>query len=135
MGWRDDSVDDIDIRLPRSRNQPPPGGPFSQSGLGVASLVISIIVGITMFATIVGATIMVADQVNQPMNDDDPRAIVLGLLILGGIGVALVGLVLGILGAMQPNTSPICAIIGIVFNGLILLAVGGMMCFGMAVGG
>ncbi len=132
MGWRDDSLDDIDIRIPGSRNQPHTG-PYKQSGIGITSLIISIVVGIVMFVTIVSVTIMVAEQ-NQPMQENDPRAITLGFLIIGGIGISLVGFILGILGTMQPNTSPICAILGIIFNGLILLGVGGLMCFGIAVG-
>lgn len=134
MGWRDDSVDDIDIRVPRSRSEPPPAGPFRQSGLGITSLVISILVAIALFAMFIVVTMMVVDQGGQQPADNDPRMITVGLVFLGGIGIALVGLILGILGTMQPNTSPICAIIGIVFNGLILLGVGGMICMGAAIG-
>ena len=134
MGWRDDSIDDIDIRVPRSRNEPPPAGPFRQSGLGITSLVISILVAIALFAAFIGITIMVVDQGGQQPNDNDPRVMTVGFVFLAGIGIALIGLILGILGTMQPNTSPICAIVGIIFNGLILLAVGGMICMGIAIG-
>ncbi len=133
MGWRDDSVDDIDIRVPRSRSEPPPAGPFRQSGLGITSLVISILVAIALFAMFIVVTMMVVDQGGQQPADNDPRMITVVRVFLGGIGIALVGLILGILGTMQPNTSPICAIIGIVFNGMILLGVGGMVFFGLAV--
>ncbi|MSU77987.1 MAG: hypothetical protein EXS16_07810 [Gemmataceae bacterium] len=135
MGWRDDNVDDIDIRVPKSRSEPPPAGPFRQSGLGITSLVISILVAIALVGTFVGITMMVVDQGGQQPNNNDPRMVTAGLMFLGGIGSALVGLILGILGSMQPNTSPICAILGIVFNSLILLGVGGMVCMGVAIGG
>lgn len=132
----DDDLDDLDIRRRRRedyrvREEPPRDRP--ESGMGIISLLISIVVGIGMFALIAIATAMTMNQ-PQPPRNDDPAMIIVGLGIIGGCGLALVGLVLGVMGAMQSNRRGMCGILGSIFNGLILLGVGALMCIGLAAG-
>lgn len=128
MPQYDDEYDDIRMSNYRAPAEMP------QSGMGVASLFIAILVGIGLFALIAIATAMAMGK-NGPPNNNDPMMVLVGLGIIGGCGLALVGLVLGIIGALQSNRKSLCGILGASFNGLILLGVGGLMCLGLAVGG
>ncbi len=132
----DDDLDDLDIRRRRRddyRDREEPRD-LPESGMGITSLFISIVVGIGMFALVAIATAMTMNQ-PQPPRNDDPAMVIVGLGIIGGCGLALVGLVLGIVGATQANRRRLCGILGSIFNGLILLGVGALMCIGLAAGG
>jgi hypothetical protein len=129
MGWRDrfdDDDDDIDIG--RGRRGDPPGS----AGWAIASFFISILDGIFLLFLIIGATIMEANQ-NAPLNDNDPRVIMLGFGILAGLAFSVLGLILGFVGIGQKNGT-VFAILGITFNALLVVGVIALMCLGIAAG-
>jgi hypothetical protein len=128
MGWRDD-YDYDDIKLDRHEH-----GPKSQSGIGITSLLISVVVGALLVVLIVVATLIAVGQ-NGQVNDQDPLAVVVGLGILFGLGGALVGLVLGVVGSLQSDRKILCAVLGAIFNTLILVGVIGLICTGVMLGG
>lgn len=126
-----DDYDDFDIRRGGDDRR---SEPLPQSGLGIASLLMAIGLAVLMFALIAGAVIMAANQ-NGQVNDRDPVAAVLGLGILACCGFTLIGFVLGLVGCFQPDRGALCGILGSIFNGLILLGVGSLMCVGLVLGG
>lgn len=130
----DDDDDELDdIRVQRYREPKADDGPLPQSGLGIVSLFISIFAGIASFATVVGLVIVAMHQNGQP-NDKDPAVMAAGLAILVVCASALIGVVLGIVGSIQPDRGSVCGIIGSIFNALILLGFGALICLGLAVG-
>ena len=132
--YRDDDDFDVDdIRIGRQRQRVRDQGPLPHSGLGIASLLISIAVGIAVFA-IFAVVVVISIKQNGQINDKDPLIIVLSLGIVGGCGIAMVGLTLGIIGSLQSDRAALCGILGSVFNGMILLGVGCLMCIGIVAG-
>ena len=103
-----------------------------QSGFGIASIIISVFVGIVLFVMIAYAGYV---EMSDPGSVDEtaPLAMILGFAIMGGIGMAFLGMTLGMIGCVFPDKSKIASIIGIVFNLLIVLSVCGLMGLGMAV--
>jgi hypothetical protein len=130
----DDEFDDLDIGRYPKRGYRAPDAPRPQSGLGIASLLLSIFCGVSLFGLIAMAGIISINQ-NGQVNDNDPAMVALGLGILASCGFTLIGLVLGAVGCFQPDRNPICAILGSIFNLLILLGVGSLMCLGIVLGG
>lgn len=104
-----------------------------QSGLGIASFVISILGGVAMFALVAIAGVM---QATNPggVNPQASATILLGLSILGVAAMHVVGLGLGVAGLAQANRAKTLAVLGLVFNALVIFAVCGMMALGMAAG-
>ncbi len=129
----DDRYGDLgDIRI-GSRRPDRDAGQLQQSGAGLTSVVIAVLMFLAFLFFIAIAAVMDANN-NGPMRDDDPRAIVLGLGILGGFGLNITGLVLGIVGCCQPNRSSACGVIGTVLNGLLLFGMLFLICIGLAMG-
>lgn len=120
---RYDDFDGYDS-LPRRDERP--------SSLGLWSFLISIATGGVLLLVIGAAVVMTIDPTVN-LTEDSPEAMILGLGMLGGLGVAVIGLVLGFRGLAAPNTGKVLAILGIVFNGLILLGTLGLMVIGIAV--
>lgn len=131
MGWRDrrydDSEPDIDIGLGR-RDVPPPGS----SGWSMASFVIALLNGLFLFGVFFVAVLMNLDQ-NAPIDDNDPKMVLLGFAFLAGMAFAVLGVILGFVGVGQ-KSGTVFAVLGIVFNGLILVSVVGLICAGLAMG-
>jgi len=133
MSWRDrdrDSDDDLDIRRRGPRYDRPPQRPGS-SGWAVTSFVLALVSGLFLLGTILAA---VAIGAGGPIPENDPRNMSIGCAAIGGLALAVFGLVLGFVGLGQ-NNGTVFAILGIVLNGLILLGVVGLMCIGIAAGG
>src|SRR5262249_26961683 len=125
----DDYDDDFNIDL---GSRPEPRGP-GRSGLGIASLVLALVSGVLFLLGIFSVSLLPQGQQQGPPGD--------GGVILTGVGVigitipilALVGLVLGIAGVFGANTTGLtCAIIGIVLNTLIIIAIIVLTCAGVA---
>ena len=133
MGWRDNRDDDDDIDIGRGRRDATAPTKPGSAGWAIASFLISILNGLFLFVLILVATVITANQ-NAPMNDHDPKAIMLGLGILGGLALAVLGVILGFVGVGQ-KAGTVFAILGIIFNGLVLLSVLGLLVVGLAVGG
>src|SRR5450755_1194271 len=106
MGWRDN--DDYDYDRIKIGRRDEGDRSKSQSGIGIISLLISVVVGVLLVVLIVVATLIAVGQ-NGQVNDKDPLAVVVGLGILLGLGGALVGLVLGVVGAMQTDRNILCS--------------------------
>jgi hypothetical protein len=102
-----------------------------QSGLGITSFVMSLVVGVGEFVLIAIAGIMTASSPGGRMDSKSPEAIVLGLLLLAGMGVAVLGLILGIVALFTPDRGKIFAWLGVAFNGAILLGVMALMVIGL----
>lgn len=59
--------------------------------------------------------------------------IVLGLAVIGGVLLNLLGITLAIAGLIQRDRKKVFAILGLIFNGLVVLCVAALMVIGLAV--
>ena len=102
-----------------------------QSGFGIASFVIAIAQGL-----LTGLIIIIAGFLAANGSDDENETgyLIVGLAMFGGIFMHLVGLGLGIAGAVQSNRKKVFAILGLICNLMALLTVGLLMIVGLAVG-
>jgi hypothetical protein len=103
------------------------------SGLGIAALILSILIGTTEFVMIVVAAIIESAS-EGGMDEDSVGAIVLGLIVIGGCFLAFVGLILGVAGLFQKDRKKVFPVLGTAFNAMILLAVAGLIIIGLLIG-
>jgi hypothetical protein len=131
MSWNDyDDYADIRIqRRERQREGPREG----QSGIGVISLITSLVTAM-LIAVLFALVMIVSLGPNGPPPDDDPKMIMIVLGFLLCLGAALIGLVLGIVGSIQPHRGILCAVFGAVFNGVILVGALLLICAGVMFG-
>jgi len=129
MGWRDRRNDDSDADIGLGRRAAPTPG---SSGWSMASFVIALLNGLFLFGVFFVAVLMNLDQ-NAPINDNDPKMVVLGFAFLAGMAFAILGVILGFVGVGQ-KSGTVFAVLGIVFNGLILVSVVGLIGVGLAMG-
>jgi hypothetical protein len=103
----------------------------AHSKVGIASFVMGLLVGLGELVLVVIAGVM---ETSTPggMNDKDPKVAILGLLLLGGLFLALVGAILGVVGLFERNRKKLFAVLGLIFNGLILGLVVLLMIVGLA---
>ena len=108
-------------------------GEFRHSGLGIASFIGAIIAGVGEFILVMIAGVI---EVSTPggMNEESPQAVILGLLMIAGLFLAMVGIGLGIAGLIQRECKKIFAILGLVFNLMIIFGVVGLFIIGLAMG-
>ncbi len=101
------------------------------SGLGIASFIAAILVGLTEVGIIGAASIA---EVRNPgiINEESPWAMAAELGVCGGILLAIAGAGLGIAGLMQSQRYKLFAIIGLVFNSMIVLGMVGLIAIGLA---
>jgi hypothetical protein len=99
------------------------------SGLGIASTVLSVLIGIAIFALVVIAGVL---HTTTPggLTETSPAAIIVGLGIIGGIILDIVALGLGIAGLTQQNRQKIFPILGTLFSSLTLLGTIGLIVLG-----
>ena len=113
------------------RDEAPP-----HSGMGIASCIIGGLVFVFSIAIFVVAAIM--EQSNPSLFDDDspdtPEAMALVLLFILNVIAALIGIVLGIVGAATAGRNKLFAGIGIGINSLVLLGVIALIVIAMAMG-
>jgi hypothetical protein len=102
-----------------------------QSGMGIASFVISLLCGAGMLATFAYAGYVEATTAGG-MQDTSPVAIMIGMAMLLIAGLLVVGLGLGIGGLFQPDRRKVFAVLGAVFNGLVLLGGVTLVAIGLA---
>jgi hypothetical protein len=102
-------------------------GPMKHSGLGIASFMLAIGAGLMMAVLVVFAAAIDASHPGA-LDADAPS----GKALVGGVCfallLALAGVGLGIAGVSQTKRKTVFAIIGLVFNGLIVLGGG---CLGL----
>jgi hypothetical protein len=110
---------------PQWTQQPP-----AQSGVGVASFVLAVIGGIALVSLVVVAGVM-ETQTPGGMDEESPQAIAVGMGILVGLVMNVVGVVLGIVAVLQHDRKKVFGVLGLVFNALILLAIGGLLMVGL----
>jgi hypothetical protein len=103
------------------------------SGLGIASFVISILTGLSIFAIIVVAGLL---EMSTPggMGEDSAEAMVVGLLIIAMIFVSMLALGLGIAGLVQKNRKKIFAVLGTIFSALSCVMTVAVVLIGLAMG-
>ena len=112
--------------------QPPPA-PLKHSGFGIASFIISIAAVIFAFGMVVLAGVM-ESRTPGGIDEESPEAMAVGLgIILSGL-LAVLGGVLGIVGCSLPNRNKVFAILGTIFNALVVLGLVGLMILGLAAG-
>ncbi len=97
------------------------------SGIGIASFIISTVVGLLAFLLIIVAGVMEASTPGG-IDENSSSAVVVGLLIIGVLGIDVVALGLGIGGLMQKDRRKIFSVLGVVFStttvvGIILMIV------------
>jgi hypothetical protein len=121
--YDDDPYDDDRFRM----ESPPHSAP------GVASFIAAILAGLLAFGAIFIAAIH-ADEIEFEVQQKTGVGVSFILLFLGSMATVLVGVVLGIVGCVQPHRKKIFAILGLVFNLLIVLGMCGLMLIGLAAG-
>lgn len=104
-----------------------------QSGLGIASFIISITTGVLIFMLFMVAGAMAA-ATHGNLDNNSVGLILLGLFIIFFILLDLVAVGLGIAGLFQNNRKKVFAILGLVFSVMILLFTGFMMILGSIAG-
>ena len=104
-------------------------GSLKHSGLGVASLVLGLAVGLLEFICIVIAGVL---QASTPggVDENSPVAIATGLVIIGGMFLGLCGIGLGVAGLFQQRKK-LFAVLGVVVGSLVMLCMGGLFVLGM----
>ena len=125
-----------EITMPDSNDTPEllyfPRDPraIPHSGPGVASFVIALGFGLMAFIAI---AVALYDGATRPRGVPVPRspaAAAIGLLVCAGVLGAVVGLVAGIIGLCSRDRKKLFAILGVVLNGLIIVAVIGIIALG-----
>ncbi len=104
--------------------------PLKHSGLGIASFVMSLFVGIFDFFLVFIAGMVEATSPGG-MDEKSTIAVVLGLLLFLGFGLCLVGIGLGVAGLIQKKRKKIFSILGLVFNLAVIIVVLGIMALGL----
>jgi hypothetical protein len=90
------------------------------SGMGIASFVISLVMGVIVFVLIVVAGVAEASTPDG-LSENSPVAVLLGLLIIGCLVVSAVGLDLGIAALAQRGRKHVLSVLGTTFNGVIIV--------------
>lgn len=103
-----------------------------QSGLGIASFIIAILVGLSAVALVVIAGMI---EVSTPggMDDQSPAAMIIGLGVFAIVGLCMLGIGLGVAGFFQPHRTRIFCVLGVAFNGLVILGLAGLIVVGLTV--
>ncbi|MFG0263445.1 MAG: hypothetical protein ACF788_13720 [Novipirellula sp. JB048] len=128
--------------LPTSPYAPPQGGrsaaeglpALPHSGFGVASFLISILVGLGAIVVILLAGFVEAST-PEGINEESALAVIMGLSIFAMVGMNILGIGLGVAGVCQADRARLFAILGLVFNGVVILGVIALMAIGVAIGG
>ncbi|HEY0009636.1 MAG TPA: DUF6142 family protein [Tepidisphaeraceae bacterium] len=99
------------------------------SRFGIASFIISLVSLVLLFVLIAAAGVM-ASQAGGELDETSPQAIMLGLGIIASLALAVLGAVLAIVGLTTTNVKKVFAILGLIFNGLLVLGVIGLLILG-----
>jgi hypothetical protein len=108
----------------------PPEPPHS--GLGIASFLVAVVIGLAETAIVGWISYMTVSKPGT-ITPESPLAIIAGLAMLGGLAVTFLGAGLGIGGIFQRNRKRVFAVLGLVFNLMILVAFVGLIALGLAV--
>jgi hypothetical protein len=106
---------------------------LKHSGYGIASFVISLVSGMTVFALFFFSVVLGFINKGGPEHGSPITGVMGCVLILAGLGF-LIGLALGISGAAERRRKKIFTVLGIVFNALGISAIAGLIAIGMLFG-
>jgi hypothetical protein len=106
---------------------------LGHSGLGIVSLAIAVVVGAAEIVLLVIAGIL-ESQTPGGIDENSPEAIILGLLLIGGMVVSLVGGVLAAVALVQGMRSKVFPILGLALNAMIILGMIGIIIIGLVAG-
>ena len=121
----------------QQRGYDTPDGPghFYQSphsGLGIASVVLTVFAGLGMMGTFIGAMFVVAGNPNP--REDDPQIIAIGCGMILCLLVSAIGGLLGLIGLFQSDRQKLFPILGCLFAALECGGVLGLIAIGLAFG-
>ena len=102
------------------------------SGFGVASFIMSIVIGLLILVLFAVAGVISASTPGG-MDKQSVQAVIIGLSILVLLFLALVAMVLGIVGLLQKERKKLFAILGTIFSSLTLIVAVGVMILGLVV--
>ncbi|HUS40013.1 MAG: hypothetical protein WBF93_07510 [Pirellulales bacterium] len=108
------------------------GYELKHSGIGIISFVIAMVAGTTLFAIIVALALEA--QGGGEIDETDPKMLLMGLGILAAIGFSFCGLILGIISVCLRDRKKIFGILGLTFNGTIVLGIAAMVAMALIVG-
>jgi hypothetical protein len=136
-GEHDRFDDDYDIRVGRGRDRDRDrdAGPKPHSGVGITSIFCAIFTLVGYFIVMAVAIAMAVGNNNAPVPENDPKVMAIGFGVLLAGCANFVGLVIGFIGCFQSDRNILCAVIGTVLNGILLLSFGLLILFGIIVGG
>jgi hypothetical protein len=99
------------------------------SRFGITAFVLAIVAGVSLLGMIVAAGVMAASNPNAG-DEPAPVMIALGLGIFAAIGAHVIGLGLALAGLFERDRYRTFPILGLCFNFLALLSIGGLMLIG-----
>lgn len=120
---------------PSAFGMPPPAlvNRGRHSRFGIASFVLSLAAGLALFVMVVVAGVIGASNPDG-VDEEAPAIIALGIGILGGLGAHVVGLGLALAGLFERDRYRVFTVLGLCFNLLALLSIGGLIAIGIAAG-
>lgn len=104
---------------------------LKHSGLGIASFVLSLITGLGEFLGIgLAGTVTAA---NPNVTDETSQVFMwIGSLVCGGLVLNILGVILGIVGLVQPGQKKVFSTLGLIFNVILVLGIALLMIIGVA---
>jgi hypothetical protein len=110
---------------------PPPLPPRRHSGFGIGSFVIALAAGVALFVLVAVAGYL---EFSTPggVDENSVTATLFGLLMLGAGLLLLLGVALGIAGAMDREHKRVFAVLGLGMNALVLAGVVALLILGNA---
>jgi hypothetical protein len=97
----------------------------------VASFVLGVVTGVGTFVLIAILGVMAARSPGR-QSPPPPEVALLGLGLIACGLLAFVGVVLGLVGLVLPGRKRVLSILGMVFNGLVVLGFVGLIVIGLA---
>jgi hypothetical protein len=88
------------------------------------------IAGVLGIAASFGVLIYEAASERELVKEDSPTAMILGLVILGGMGLQVLSLGLGLGGILEKGRNPTRAVIGMTLSVVTLVGTGGVLLIG-----
>jgi hypothetical protein len=104
--------------------------PMKHSGLGVASFIMAMVLGVSDFALLIYAGLAEAGSPGG-IDEESVVAIILGLFIIGSVFANVAGIALGIAGVVQRDRQKVFSVLGVVFNSAIVFGMIALMLIGM----
>jgi hypothetical protein len=106
---------------------------LKHSGFGIASFVISIISGVSLFV-VFGIAGMAEVSTPGGLDENSEQAVMLGIAMMFFFVISLVAFGLGIGGLFQKERKKVFAILGVVFSAITALCTVALIAFGLTAG-